>query len=894
MKHILVTLIVLCSTLCIAADNTLETFRPILTRAAAWAKAMPQEKVYLHLDNTGYFKGETVWMKAYLTRTDTQRRGNLSSVLYVDLISPDGNVVARRKLFVTHGIAAGSIDLDNDVLPSGFYEIRAYTRYMMNWGENSCFSRIIPIFDKPEKEGDYSNPKMTGDSRLLERTDDQTKAVRFFPEGGYLVKGLPARVAWDCQGQRGILNIERMTDLRQVTVEVNGRKREAVLPEPQDEGCVLRLETTRADSVVLDVFNTASLNGRTLAWALMHEGTVIGCQSFTTSGRYSVSLSRGAMPEGVSQITLLDSEGRILSERFLFIPPKNDTPVEVRTANKALTPCGRVTVDITAAPYTSLSLSATDAASAVNGRSGNIRTWMLLGSDLRGYIANPDYYFEADDEAHRKAADLLMLVQGWRRFDWDFITGRRSFDHPQIIEENLYLFGTVKPKKKKDPVEGVTVTATFIGDAEKFFLSAKTDSAGRYAMVLPDIQDEWVMNIMTTYEGKRTEHTVTIDRHFAPKARTVGEDEKVIVPLDTADIHHWDIPSEDADLWKPFILGKDATALKEVRVNARRKDNHYDYSARTDETEAIRKAVLYYDCEAEAEELADLGEEVPSVADWLHQKNPIFEGTQPSTRLAWDLNNYENTNTGVSDPTWEGLLSEMVIDVNLMNMTDDEFKGTVAHILRSKRGDEITERNENLSIQEIYADLASGTRRNWAILWGDGTSIQNRPVVWIVNNQFCSITSFKGDFLDTQRAYASAIDNASFATELPVLIDEVRSIYATDDLRSLRQHIRCDDLERRNPYIIYCYTWLNRPKERLKGTRYAHYHGYNPVEVFETEDYSDIAPVADYRRTLFWEPNLWTDENGRARVEFWNNSSCTDMEFSVEGITQDGHFVIGK
>lgn len=894
MKRILFTLIALCGTLCIAADNTLETFRPILTRAAAWAKAMPQEKVYLHLDNTGYFKGETIWMKAYLTRTDTQRRGNLSSVLYVDLISPDGNVIARRKLFVTHGIAAGSIDLDNEVLPSGFYEIRAYTRYMMNWGENSCFSRVIPVFDKPEKEGDYSNPKMTGDSRLLERSDKQDKSVRFFPEGGYLVKGLPARVAWDCQGQRGIINISNVTDLRQVTVEVNGRKREAVLPEPQAEGCVLRLETTRADSIVLDVFNTASLNGRAVAWTLMHEGAVIACRAFTASGHYSFSLLRAAMPAGVSQVTLLDGEGRILSERFLFIPPKNEHPVEVKTANKALTPCGRVTVDITAAPYTSLSLSATDAATAVNGRSSDIRTWMLLGSDLKGYIARPDYYFEADDEKHRKAADLLMLVQGWRRYDWDFITGRRNFDHPQIIEENLNLFGTVKPKKKKDPIEGVTVTATFIGNGEKFFLSAKTDSAGRYAMVLPDIQDEWVMNIMTTSEGKRTEHTVTIDRHFAPKARTVGDDEKVIIPLDTADIHHWDIPSEDADLWKPFILGKDATALKEVRVNARRKNNHYDYSARTDESEAIRKAVLYYDCEAEAEEVADRGDEVPALADWLHAKNPIFEGTQPTTRLAWDLNDYENTNTGVADPTWEGLLSEMVIDVNLMNMTDSEFKGNVAHILRSKRGDEITTWKETLSIQELYADLASGTRRNWAILWGDGTAIQNRPVVWIVNNQFCSITNFKGDFLDTQRAYSSAVDNASFTTELPIFIDEVRSLYATDDLKSLRQHIRSEDLERRNPYIIYCYTWLNRPKERLKGTRYAHYHGYNPVEVFETEDYSDIAPVADYRRTLFWEPNVWTDENGRARVEFWNNSSCTDMEFSVEGITQDGQFVIGK
>ena len=65
---------------------------------AKWKNALPQEKVYLHLDNTGYFKGETIWFKSYVVRTDTERRGNLSSVLYVDLVSPTGDVMAHKKI----------------------------------------------------------------------------------------------------------------------------------------------------------------------------------------------------------------------------------------------------------------------------------------------------------------------------------------------------------------------------------------------------------------------------------------------------------------------------------------------------------------------------------------------------------------------------------------------------------------------------------------------------------------------------------------------------------------------------------------------------------------------------------------------------------------------------
>ena len=36
---------------------------------------------------------------------------------------------------------------------------------------------------------------------------------------------------------------------------------------------------------------------------------------------------------------------------------------------------------------------------------GNIVTDLLLSSELKGFIAYPDYYFESDDETHRRALD---------------------------------------------------------------------------------------------------------------------------------------------------------------------------------------------------------------------------------------------------------------------------------------------------------------------------------------------------------------------------------------------------------------------------------------------------------------------------------------------------------
>lgn len=45
-------------------------------------------------------------------------------------------------------------------------------------------------------------------------------------------------------------------------------------------------------------------------------------------------------------------------------------------------------------------------------------TNLLLESEIKGFVETPDYYFESDDQHHRDALDLLLMIQGWRRYNW--------------------------------------------------------------------------------------------------------------------------------------------------------------------------------------------------------------------------------------------------------------------------------------------------------------------------------------------------------------------------------------------------------------------------------------------------------------------------------------------
>ena len=109
-------------------------FEAVAKRQAVFGQTIPQEKVYIHMDNTCYTIGDTIWFSAYIRQTTDDRPSCVSGVLYVELLNHDGYLVERKLIEMKEGRGHGNFSLNQSVLYAGFYELRAYTRWQLNWG----------------------------------------------------------------------------------------------------------------------------------------------------------------------------------------------------------------------------------------------------------------------------------------------------------------------------------------------------------------------------------------------------------------------------------------------------------------------------------------------------------------------------------------------------------------------------------------------------------------------------------------------------------------------------------------------------------------------------------------------------------------------------------------
>lgn len=79
-------------------------------------------------------------------------------------------------------------------------------------------------------------------------------------------------------------------------------------------------------------------------------------------------------------------------------------------------------------------------------------------------------------------------------------------------------------------------------------------------------------------------------------------------------------------------------------------------------------------------------------------------------------------------------------------------------------------------------------------------------------------------------------------------------------------------------------------ERRGKNERLTTFAGYTPAVEFYAPTYPN-GPVQgdkDYRRTLYWNPEVTTDETGTATVTFFNNGYSRALTVSAEGLSPDG------
>ena len=122
-------------------------------------------------------------------------------------------------------------------------------------------------------------------------------------------------------------------------------------------------------------------------------------------------------------------------------------------------------------------------------------------------------------------------------------------------------------------------------------------------------------------------------------------------------------------------------------------------------------------------------------------------------------------------------------------------------------------------------------------------------------------------------------------------IERIEIIFGGEVMRDFRN--RFPHRFERN-YILILVTPFEKEVVAYTGTRYTYLAGYSLVKEFYRPDYANNPPVRgeiDYRRTLYWEPNVKTDIQGTASVDFFNNASCRELIISAEGISSEGEIV---
>ncbi|WP_109700134.1 alpha-2-macroglobulin family protein [Chitinophaga deserti] len=106
--------------------------------------AASKEKVYIHFNHNFFMPGDLVYFKAYITRGSDLRPSLQASAVYVDWYGPDGKKMKEQRFRVKDGFAEGSFYFDGKA-KGGIYKVKAYTKYMRNESDSTWFSKDITL-----------------------------------------------------------------------------------------------------------------------------------------------------------------------------------------------------------------------------------------------------------------------------------------------------------------------------------------------------------------------------------------------------------------------------------------------------------------------------------------------------------------------------------------------------------------------------------------------------------------------------------------------------------------------------------------------------------------------------------------------------------------------------
>ena len=461
------------------------------------------EKIYLHVDREFYAPGDIIWLKAYQVNGNTNQLNSNYRNIFVELVAENGRIVDDLMLFSINGQASG--ELKTDTLSNGIYTIRAHTKFLENFGEEALFQKKIWISKSLKKIEPIDKTK----------AEDSKIAIDFLPEGGNMVLNAVNNVAFKAINQKGrgvavsgkILNDLGDTILSFSTsymgmgkfamMPVDGRSYYALidhhpemkirLPKAIVDGISLGYKVEGESLQFILSSNTKKEYSSPFYFQISHKGTSDSREIEMYEPTQTISLNKSQFHEGISKISLLDSAMNPFAERLIFVDHNKGDLVRLQVNKPEFKPREEVTIGINAVLEPGDSVASTMSISVVNKSffstgedNQNIKSYLLLDSDLKGAIESPASYF-INDDLHTSAEklDLLMLVHGWRTYLWEDVAQIPAPSLDDWNDAGITISGYVKKLLWKAPAPEAEISLDY---ALRNFQIGKTtaDKNGRF------------------------------------------------------------------------------------------------------------------------------------------------------------------------------------------------------------------------------------------------------------------------------------------------------------------------------------------------------------------------------------------------------------------------------
>lgn len=286
----------------------------------------------------------------------------------------------------------------------------------------------------------------------------QKADVQFFPESGHLVAGLPVRVAFKAIGAKGlgvdmrgvvkdskgnvvsefqsehlgmgVLNITPSEgESYEAVVELpDGTSLTAALPDVLQQGYVLSIfPQAESDTLVVRILASDQSFGSVNLIA-QNNGEVLFAGGFDINKNLNtLRIPTHNFPLGITQFTLFNADGKPVNERLVFIEKFDEFAVVPELDKESYGTRESVKLSLKAVDSNNNLVRGRFSVSVINESDipvdpeseSSIFSELLLRSEIKGYIEKPNYYFTDIDTKKRDHLDILMLTQGYRKFNWD-------------------------------------------------------------------------------------------------------------------------------------------------------------------------------------------------------------------------------------------------------------------------------------------------------------------------------------------------------------------------------------------------------------------------------------------------------------------------------------------